>query len=222
MGSPASIVVHVFGAARAELSPADRSPNMNAEGRKRANVSFRSRMKGNEKTLAASGPRIGLRWTSLTFNHIRLRVFATRLASSGSEQKRKRAEEMSERRTSTSWTGISHSAGPAFGVEHSIRGEIPAISPFVDKLMLVIKRCRCVPGSETEVEGSCREALANAIVHANLEDPSKHVHVSCRCVPDEEVSFVVRDKGKGFNSVELPCSRRLGDRRVSFIRDDLA
>jgi hypothetical protein len=35
--------------------------------------------------------------------------------------------EMSERHTSTSWTGISHSAGPTFGVEHSIRSEIPAI-----------------------------------------------------------------------------------------------
>jgi anti-sigma regulatory factor (Ser/Thr protein kinase) len=107
---------------------------------------------------------------------------------------------MSEWHTSTSWTGISHSAGPAFGVEHSIRSEIPAISPFVDRLNIVIKRCRCVPGSETEVEVSLREALANAIVHGNLEDPNKHVHVGCRCVSDAEVSIVVRDEGKGFTA----------------------
>ena len=111
---------------------------------------------------------------------------------------------MSERHTLKSWTGLSHSAGPVLRIEHSIRSEIAAISPFVDELMLFIKRCRCVPGNEIDVEVSLREALANAIVHGNHEDPHKHVYVVCRCVPDEEVSVVVRDEGKGFSSTELP------------------
>jgi serine/threonine-protein kinase RsbW len=100
--------------------------------------------------------------------------------------------------------GISHPAGPVFRVEHSIRSEIAAISPFVDKLMLFIKKCRCVPGGEIDVEVSLREALANAVVHGNHEDPHKYVYVNCRCMPNEEVSIVVRDEGKGFNGTELP------------------
>jgi len=55
-----------------------------------------------------------------------------------------------------------------------------------------------------DVEVSLREALANAVVHGNHEDPNKHVHVVCRCTPDGEVSIVVRDEGAGFNSAELP------------------
>ena len=111
---------------------------------------------------------------------------------------------MSERHKGNSLTSISHSAGPVLRVEQSIRSEIAAISPFVDKLMLLIKRCRCVPGSEVDVEVSLREALANAVVHGNHEDPHKHVYVACRCMPDQGVSIVVKDEGKGFSSTELP------------------
>ena len=111
---------------------------------------------------------------------------------------------MNQRRTVKPSPGIAHSGGPVLRVESSFRSVITAISPFVDKLMLFIKRCRSVPGSEIDVEVSIREALANAVVHGNHEDPNKHVHVVCRCTPEEEVSIVVRDEGKGFNSTELP------------------
>ena len=111
---------------------------------------------------------------------------------------------MNERHTLKSSPGISHSSGPVLRVDSSIRSAISAISPFVDRLMLFIKRCRCVPGSEIDVEVSLREALANAVVHGNHEDPNKHVHVVCRCTPEEEVSLEVTDEGKGFDSTELP------------------
>ena len=58
-----------------------------------------------------------------------------------------------------------------------------------------------------------REALANAIVHGNHEDPRKHVHVTCRCKPDE-VSIAVKDEGQGFdiNKIEDPTSpENVGD-----------
>ncbi len=117
---------------------------------------------------------------------------------------RKDAEEMSEQCEPKSSTGILHPAGPLLQIEQSIRSEIAAISPFVDKLMVFIKKCQCVPGNEIEVEISLREALANGVVHGNHEDPGKRVYVECRCVPNEEVSIVVRDEGAGFNSTELP------------------
>jgi serine/threonine-protein kinase RsbW len=111
---------------------------------------------------------------------------------------------MSEQREPKSWTGMSHSAGTLLQIEQSIRSEISAISPFVDKLMVFIKECQCVPGDEIDVEISLREALANSIVHGNHGDPGKHVYVDCRCLPNEEVSIVVRDEGTGFSSTELP------------------
>ena len=110
---------------------------------------------------------------------------------------------MSEQSDPKPSTSILHSAGPLFQIEQSMRSEVAAISPFVDKLMVFIKKCRCVAGNEVDVEISLREALANSVVHGNHEDPRKHVYVDCRCVPNGEVSIVVRDEGAGFSSTEL-------------------
>jgi serine/threonine-protein kinase RsbW len=101
-------------------------------------------------------------------------------------------------------TGILHFAGPLFHIEQSMRSEVSEISPFVDKLMVFIRKCQCVPGNEFDVEISLREALANGVIHGNHEDPSKRVYVDLRCVPDKEVSIVVRDQGSGFSGTEIP------------------
>jgi serine/threonine-protein kinase RsbW len=84
----------------------------------------------------------------------------------------------------------------------SLPSEVEAISPFVDQLMLLIRKCGCVPEGETEVEIALREALANAIIHGNLENPRKHVQVTCRCEP-EEVCIAVKDEGRGFDIHQL-------------------
>jgi hypothetical protein len=47
------------------------------------------------------------------------------------------------------------------------------------------------------VEIALREAVANAIIRGNHENPRKHVHVRWRCEPDE-VSIAVKDEGRGF------------------------
>ena len=49
--------------------------------------------------------------------------------------------------------------------------EVAAISPFVDRLMLLLKKCGCVAEGESDVEITLREALANAIIHGKLETP---------------------------------------------------
>ena len=66
-----------------------------------------------------------------------------------------------------------------------------------------IRKSRWVHGSEEEIEIALREALANAVVHGNHEDPGKQVYVSCRCGADE-VSLVIRDEGQGYDIHELP------------------
>jgi serine/threonine-protein kinase RsbW len=88
--------------------------------------------------------------------------------------------------------------GPCIELERSLPSEVAAISPFVDNLMLLIRKCGCVPEGDSDVEVALREALANAIIHGNHENPRKHVHVRCRCKPDE-VSIAVKDEGRGFD-----------------------
>jgi serine/threonine-protein kinase RsbW len=86
--------------------------------------------------------------------------------------------------------------GPHIALECSLPSEVAAISPFVDKLMLLLSNCGCVPEGVSDVEIALREALANAIIHGNHEDRRKHVHVTCRCEPGE-VSIAVKDEEKG-------------------------
>ena len=88
--------------------------------------------------------------------------------------------------------------GPSIELERSLPSDVPAISPFVDDLMAFLGGYGCVPADVRDLEIALREALANAIIHGNHEDPRKHAHIACRCEPDE-VSIAVRDEGQGFD-----------------------
>jgi serine/threonine-protein kinase RsbW len=77
--------------------------------------------------------------------------------------------------------------------------KIQAISPLVDRLMRLIEGSQCVPGEEFDVELALREALENAVVHGNQENPEGKVRIRCRCQPGNEISIVVTDQGKGFD-----------------------
>ena len=65
--------------------------------------------------------------------------------------------------------------------------------------MRLIKGSKCVSGREFDVELALREALGNAVVHGNQENPEKKVHIRCRCGPGNELSIIVTDQGKGFD-----------------------
>jgi serine/threonine-protein kinase RsbW len=92
----------------------------------------------------------------------------------------------------------SLSCSPYVELQQSLPSEIAAISPFVDQLMLFTRRFRDVDGTEVDIEIALREAVANAVIHGNHEDPRKRVYVTCRCNTDGEVSLTVRDEGQGF------------------------
>src|SRR5437016_13510534 len=91
--------------------------------------------------------------------------------------------------------------GPCIDLERSLPSEVGSISSFVDRLMLLIRKC--VPDGESDVEIALREALANAIIHGNHENPRSHVYVRFRCNPDE-VSIAVKDEGRGFDINKVP------------------
>jgi serine/threonine-protein kinase RsbW len=86
---------------------------------------------------------------------------------------------------------------PCLELERFLQSEVAAISPFVDRLMVLFRKCGCVSQGESDVEIALREALANAIIHGNHENPRKHVYVRCHCKPGE-VYIAVRDQGRGF------------------------
>jgi len=57
---------------------------------------------------------------------------------------------------------------------------------------------------EVDIEVALREALLNAIIHGNREDPRKHVYVTIFCGTDGEVAMTIRDEGAGFDSSSVP------------------
>jgi anti-sigma regulatory factor (Ser/Thr protein kinase) len=77
--------------------------------------------------------------------------------------------------------------------------QIQAISPLVDRLMLLTEGSQRIPGEEPDVELALREAPANAVVHGNQKDGEIKVHIRCRGGIGKEVSIVVADQGKGFD-----------------------
>jgi len=96
-----------------------------------------------------------------------------------------------------------HSA-PFAELQQSFPSQIQIISPFVDRLMQFILHFRPEDGSEIDIETAVREAVANAMVHGNGENPSKRVYVECRCYTDREVSITIRDEGAGFDTSAVP------------------
>ena len=97
---------------------------------------------------------------------------------------------------------------PFVELKQSLASRVADISPFVDQLMQflrpLIAECSNENGSELDIEIALSEALANAVIHGNDEDPEKRVHVTCSCRMDREVLLRIRDEGQGFDSCALP------------------
>jgi serine/threonine-protein kinase RsbW len=89
-------------------------------------------------------------------------------------------------------------------VDELVASEIEAISPVVDKLMKAIRESDCAPGNEYDVELALREALANAILHGNRQDPRKKVRICCACQAGGGILIVVKDEGEGFDPAKIP------------------
>lgn len=89
-------------------------------------------------------------------------------------------------------------------LQKSLPSCIQAISPFVAQLMSFLANFRNADGRDFEIEMAVSEALANAVVHGNHENPHKFVHVLCRCSTGGEISVTVRDQGQGFDSRAIP------------------
>jgi serine/threonine-protein kinase RsbW len=90
-----------------------------------------------------------------------------------------------------------------------ISSNVSEVNPLLDKLMDVVKSLPCAPQQEEEIRLALYEALANAILHGNENDPGKKVSVACfcECGKAENLLVVIRDEGAGFDPNAIPDPR---------------
>ncbi|MBN1570318.1 MAG: ATP-binding protein [Acidobacteria bacterium] len=86
----------------------------------------------------------------------------------------------------------------------TLRGDVHAIAPVVDKVMAIIGEMGCAGGREFEIELAISEALANAIKHGTAQDPSKQIQICVACDHMRGMLIVVRDPGPGFDPASIP------------------
>ena len=116
----------------------------------------------------------------------------------------------------TRFTRKNSTSSSVLEIDSWMPSKVQAISPLVERLMLLVEGSQSAPGEEFGVELALREALVNAVVHGNREHPETKVHIRCRCWPGKEISIVVTDQGKGFDFektaghtvMSYPCSEQ--------------
>jgi len=87
-----------------------------------------------------------------------------------------------------------------------IPSTLAAVDEVQEKVMAIVRSLPCAPEALEDIAIALREALANAILHGNQNDPAKRVVVACFCECEESggLVLVVRDEGPGFNPEEVP------------------
>ena len=73
-----------------------------------------------------------------------------------------------------------------------------------ERIMDVIRTMPCAQQHLDAVRLALTEALANAIIHGNKEDPSKKVTIWGACEAHEKLLLVITDEGEGFDPASVP------------------
>lgn len=96
-----------------------------------------------------------------------------------------------------------HRSTPPGGERRVVEMDIPSDVRFIEKVVERVRReCERMDFAQRQimlnVPVALSEALSNAILRGNHEDPRKHVHVRAIIDPDELIVEVV-DEGTGFD-----------------------
>jgi serine/threonine-protein kinase RsbW len=83
-----------------------------------------------------------------------------------------------------------------------------------------IEKLRSVPELRSRIEGretafciALTEALANAVIHGNRNQPSRKVYVRWTGEPDGALSILVGDEGSGFNPGDIAPPKDMDEDR---------
>jgi serine/threonine-protein kinase RsbW len=85
-----------------------------------------------------------------------------------------------------------------------IPSTLEALDEVIDTLLVLAREMKCSVQELDEVELAMREALANAVVHGNRQDPRKKVAIRCYCQPDRGMLLVIDDEGSGYDPAKVP------------------
>jgi hypothetical protein len=95
-------------------------------------------------------------------------------------------------------TMAHNQVGPCIELERSLPSEVAAISPFVDRLMLLFRKCGCLSlRARAGLRSHCAKP-SQTRSFTEIMRTGKHVHVRFRCEPSE-ISIAVKDEGPGFD-----------------------
>jgi serine/threonine-protein kinase RsbW len=86
----------------------------------------------------------------------------------------------------------------------TIPSTFEALEDVRQKLMALAHEMKCGEEQLSDVELALHEALVNAVVHGNRQDPDKKVCVRCFCQPKRGMLLVVEDEGAGFDPNTVP------------------
>ena len=74
----------------------------------------------------------------------------------------------------------------------------------VEYIMELVRRLPCSSVDLDDVELALHEALANAVVHGNRQDPRKSVHICGGCERSGDLLLAITDQGDGFDHNLVP------------------
>ena len=74
----------------------------------------------------------------------------------------------------------------------------------LDRVMSLVQTLPCVQGDLDDVRLALAEALSNAVIHGNREDPDKIVGICAGCDGQSRLLIAVTDQGDGFDPAVLP------------------
>jgi len=85
-----------------------------------------------------------------------------------------------------------------------MRIRIDGLERAVEHIMELVRRLPCTSVDLDDVELALHEALANAVVHGNRQDPRKSVQICGGCERTGDLLLAITDQGDGFDHNLVP------------------
>ena len=87
---------------------------------------------------------------------------------------------------------------------NEMRIRIDVLERAVEHIMELVRRLPCTSVDLDDVELALHEALANAVVHGNRQDPRKSVQICGGCERSGDLLLAITDQGDGFDHNLVP------------------